>query len=375
MLETQGESESLLFKSCKINFIYSFLLDIQSRNSYLGGSEGSPLTRLHKILNKPPESKLESKKPPERIGVTTNLTIEGANKTLFWKCSCENLSIVAKKTPTPQQAFEKVVTLEKVMRINDNGASMLTLTINMDNSDRDITAVDVHNVYNLIPINSEKDALFTLRDSDGNEKSLFQYFIRIIDNEILSHFSPIANQPFLLDIMVLEDNNEQIKDWQIKDWQNPFVITELELNKDVFIGYHGRGGIIVSCLKSRDSAIVKELTESYLDLMETLRARWHLCVMFGEIISKDLDDLISRESDALFKFTEKLLSRRELFIRFLADPTMYAFEGGVVSEICKKARQDLYIDTLTETVSEKFSALEKYYRGCIDLAFEELMKK
>ena len=75
---------------------------------------------------------------------------------------------------------------------------------------------------------------------------------------------------------------------------------------------------------------------------------------------------MSGEKD-LFSFTLVMIQRRELFIRFLTDRTMYAFEGGIVSEICHIARNDLYVDALTNAVIEKFTALEKYYRERIDL--------
>jgi hypothetical protein len=136
----------------------------------------------------------------------------------------------------------------------------------------------------------------------------------------------------------------------------------------VFIGFHGRSGTVIHYRNASEAAIAKELTESYLDLMEILRARWHLCVVFGEVLLQDLNDLRRIPNKSLPDFTKILLMRRGMYIYFLSDPTMYAFEGGVVSEICRVARSAYGIDDLSKLVSEKFKALDNYYRERIDLA-------
>lgn len=453
-----SQKQGLRFSRCKVHFIYSFLVNLQSRSfpesqekvtsegrDSKNDNDKTPITRLLTVLKKTDHAWTDSK-PKDRIGVTSNLSIRGNE--IYWTNPAKNLYLTS---PQQESGAKKPLTLSKFVRISDSGASTITLTLaHKFSKNTGITAIDVHNTYNLIGVNAQNDPLFYLSDEDAKESPLFDIFwglVEEIKKKIESAATSKEKDNLILDEAV-RPNCDGAEKRKTIEWQNPFILTELTLaknfafdkyplppwasgppsaieegsveprsrvehqelitiwarflkgkgllekneqqyvqtrpadeptrfptnyswHKDVFIGYHGRGGTVMHYPKPRDSAIVEELTESYLDLMETLRARWHLCVLFGELISKDLDHLTTLKGDNLFTFTEVMIRRREMFIRFLADQTMYAFEGGVVSEICRKARNDLYIDMLTSAVKDKFTALERYFRECVDLTFNK----
>jgi len=460
-------SHALRLDSCKVHFIYSFLVNLQSRYPFEGENPSeeerkkAPIERLFAVLEKNAKEgeagvnacgseNWTRLKPDCRIGVTTNLSTSGIEGGIYCESSSEDFFLMPNTNPDNERVVP--VKLSKLIRINDSGSSTVTLEIALgkDNFEGELTAIDVHNIYNLVGINAQVDPLFYLSkrsDEKGSDWRLFDIFwglVKKIEDEFISSGNDNDKCPLILDRNVRPDKETAKKRGRkFFEWQNPFVLTEMTLavdfdqvklppwvggqirvmekvntdvvkeieyqelitlwarflkgkqllkkdecryvqtrpatessdfpinyswHKDVFIGFHGRGGTVISYKKPRESAIVQDLTESYLDLLETLRARWHLCVLFGELISLDLDTLIkmSGEKD-LFSFTLVMIQRRELFIRFLTDRTMYAFEGGIVSEICHIARNDLYVDALTNAVIEKFTALEKYYRERIDL--------
>ncbi len=436
----------LRFTGGTIHFIYSFLLNPypdpnqfdESTHDPLRG--GSPLDRL--------ESQLSGKgwqrsKPNERIGVTTNLDIDGERKSLFFKGKTNGkfhlVPYVNGDSVKDKDNGPISLSLDMLIRINDNGSSTFTLSVKFMTTGSSLSAIDVHKIFNLVPINNETKPLYALKNPKGGGKTLFSYFLEQLGCHVISKLTDerevTDKHAIWLDTVAVPSCNNK----EASDWQNPFTIAQLVLDEryeagkaiwtgpsteaegadadilrkkeelftlytrmlkgidaieddkgilvprkllengenglrsfswhdDVFIGFHGRGRIVIRYRNSSEAAIAKELTESYLDLMEILRARWHLCVVFGEVLLKDLNDLRRLPTESLREFTKTLLMRRGTYIYFLSDPTMYAFEGGVVSEICRFARSAYGIDDLSKLVSDKFQALDNYYRERVDLA-------
>lgn len=110
---------------------------------------------------------------------------------------------------------------------------------------------------------------------------------------------------------------------------------------------------------------------SCLNLLEILRARWHL----GNIVNSELDAAIASAALSDGISPSELLNRlyrwRTFFALFLRDPVPFLFDGGSITEIAERAETEFWLARMRETTYRKFETLDRlvqdlYYRKRVE---------
>ncbi len=146
---------------------------------------------------------------------------------------------------------------------------------------------------------------------------------------------------------------------------------------NIFIGFHSRASLILKIDDELKTGTM--ITKSLLDLMETLRARWHISVGLNELLDKDIATLKEEPSEDNLNFLKILINRRKQYTSFLGDSTAYTWEGGIVGDVCRRARRVFLLDHLTRMTTDKFNMVEKLYEDQMDyirkIEFKNLQAK
>ena len=142
------------------------------------------------------------------------------------------------------------------------------------------------------------------------------------------------------------------------------------LDNRLFFSFSKRGAIaITSNRKNLPSCFV---IPSFLNLLEIVRARWHMCCILNMKIGNIIDELDGyglevevtdkeghvRELEAVTKISSTLISLRKAYTRFLRDPIPYLFDGGSITEITKRALNELGVNELSDAIHRNMQVLE-----------------
>jgi len=142
-------------------------------------------------------------------------------------------------------------------------------------------------------------------------------------------------------------------------------LSNLCLDGRLFFSFSKRGGIALT--SSFDFLPATFVVPSLANLLEIIRARWHMCC----ILNLELDDLADKVDEVHQRaatsggpiappgFYDKLRGARQMYTRFLRDPIPYLFDGGSVTEIARIARRELGLDDLSACIDLKMDALDK----------------
>jgi hypothetical protein len=234
----------LRFTEGTIHFIYSFLLNLYpDPDQFYESTHGpllddSPLDRLKpKLSAKGDNKKWLRDKPIERIGVTTNLDIDGKRKSLYFKkkTNGEFRLVPYANGDSVKDKANISLSLDMLIRINDNGSSTCTLSVAFKANERPLSAVAVHNIFNLVPINREQEPLYALCSSKSGKdekKTLFSYFLEQLGCHVISKLQYEGEINHKHGIWLDSIAVPSCKNNDAKDWQNPFTIAQLVLDED-----------------------------------------------------------------------------------------------------------------------------------------------
>lgn len=135
--------------------------------------------------------------------------------------------------------------------------------------------------------------------------------------------------------------------------------TLLNLSHDdrLFFSFSRRGALAVTT--RMDTIPGYFVLPSFVNLLEILRARWHL----GNIVNLELDDaieaLVAGDTTKPEDVLEKVYRARLTLSMFLRDPVPYLFDGGAVTDIAGRAETELWLARLREAASEKFLTVDR----------------
>jgi hypothetical protein len=106
------------------------------------------------------------------------------------------------------------------------------------------------------------------------------------------------------------------------------------------------------------SGVPEFVSDSILDLFETIRMRWHFSVMLNEL----LDRTITKLSDGCYsndiQYSESLLINRRLYGHFLSDPLTYSYGGTLVNDLIESAKTSFQLDYLRSLLDSKFEVID-----------------
>jgi hypothetical protein len=135
------------------------------------------------------------------------------------------------------------------------------------------------------------------------------------------------------------------------------ALRNLSHDDRLFFTFSRRGALAITA--KMDEIPGYFVLPSFVNLLEILRARWHL----GNVVNLELDAAIERlvslpdppTSDSL----AAVYRARTMLAMFLRDPVPYLFDGGAVTEIAQLADTELWLSRLRICADEKLTALDK----------------
>lgn len=135
------------------------------------------------------------------------------------------------------------------------------------------------------------------------------------------------------------------------------ALRNLSHDDRLFFTFSRRGALAITA--RMDTIPGYFVLPSFVNLLEILRARWHL----GNVVNLELDAAIEKLVSVRESPTSVALKAvhraRTMLAMFLRDPVPYLFDGGAVTEIAQLAETELWLSRLRICAGEKLTALDK----------------
>jgi hypothetical protein len=141
----------------------------------------------------------------------------------------------------------------------------------------------------------------------------------------------------------------------------------------VFFTFSRRGGLVETTDMHEIPGYF--VLPSFVNLLEILRARWHL----GNVLNAGLDQTIEQLVAQKITPTEavdQVFHWRALYSMFRRDPVPYLFDGGSVTEISDLADREFWLRKLNSSAAEKIEVIDRLvqYRDFQDIDWPRILK-
>jgi hypothetical protein len=135
--------------------------------------------------------------------------------------------------------------------------------------------------------------------------------------------------------------------------------TLLNLSHDdrLFFSFSRRGALAVTA--RMDAIPGYFVLPSFVNLLEILRARWHLGNSVNVELDRAIEALVWDDGSATDRALDAVYRARLMLVMFLRDPVPYLFDGGAVTEIAQLAETEFWLSRIRVSATEKLGALDK----------------
>lgn len=113
------------------------------------------------------------------------------------------------------------------------------------------------------------------------------------------------------------------------------------------------------------SGVPEFVSDSILDLFETIRMRWHFSVILNELLDTEIRSLANTPAFENKKFAHKLLLHRKQFAFFLSDPLTYSYGGTLVNDLIERSKESFQLDYLKDSIDKKFEVIDSLIRDLL----------
>lgn len=142
-------------------------------------------------------------------------------------------------------------------------------------------------------------------------------------------------------------------------------LTNLCLDDRLFFTFSRRGAIAITSDMNRIPS--NFVVPSLVNLIEILRARWHLCNIVNISLDKAIHDASYVSNNiSPAKILDDIYKWRALFALYLRDPVPSLFDGGSITEIAEMAGEKLWLNKLTLDTFRKFDTLDKLLKDFLE---------
>jgi len=136
------------------------------------------------------------------------------------------------------------------------------------------------------------------------------------------------------------------------------ALRNLSHDDRLFFSFSRRGALAITA--KMDAIPGYFVLPSFVNLLEILRARWHLGNAVNLELDKAIEMLVSEGGEPPTMYALSAVHRaRAMLAMFLRDPVPYLFDGGAVTEIAQLADTELWLSRLRVNAHEKLTTLDK----------------
>ncbi len=408
----------LNFSRAKITFTYSFMLEFNDKIRSLKELEEATNSI---IKNNEKKFKLNTDTPHEGIISRINIRLKELDK--------ENLYDITKFefSTTIKDFMEKV---SAQIRIFPTGAG--TVSISFQLKKNKTNCISVQNIFEILDFvkstSFQKQTTFKYNDKKTKLIDFFRDIIHeflvpeksflgkkrepicklICMNEKIINYqnSTDAQYPYLILDGQIEDstrtayNNELIFFDSLNEIEKTEItlliqryilgskIDKQQLKEDIpkkvildekflwfnhlFIGCHPKSTLFLYRKKDYTNDLFPVVYDGIIDLFEIIRARWFYNIIFNELLDKVIEKHFHVNNSVNMKYEivlKELFLMKKKYSIFLSDPTTHMFEGGVLYDISKLAKEMYQLDYLKSLTNQKFDMIAQLVNDSIRINY------